>query len=121
MSCRQSKVSDEVEARVAGQRLAARVVEGDVRGARRGAVLLGALERVARELVAVELGLRERLRELEQRDAARRSRRPRPCAPDSSFAFTPSRLGIASGTRNVRYQGAKPRSMPRAPSGPNAS
>ena len=60
---------DEVEARVAGQRLALRVVELDVVGARGAPVRLGARERVVRDLVAMEARLGKRARHLEQRDA----------------------------------------------------
>ena len=60
---------DEAEARVAGQRILVGVVEGDVARAGAAVVLHGPGQRVARDVVAVELGLGEGPGHLEQGDA----------------------------------------------------
>jgi len=52
------EAGDQIEAAVGGDRVDARIVEGDVARARRRGVGARALERVSGNVVAVEIGLR---------------------------------------------------------------
>ena len=74
-----------------------------------------------RDVVAVELRARVRLRHLDQRHAGAAADVRRRTRLRSSRAQTPSSRGSTMGTSMARNQGASMPSTPRAPSGPKAS